>query len=556
MWDFMSNLIWGTPNDLPDHDLLTELGVDIEDNIEEIATKDGTITQLFQEYGMIDDEFYFPRSMTPKICERPLQTGDQIQFKCSRKNANQQWKVTEILLLYGRDQQWMEENNVQAENPVHSRDVGKVVRVENDIIFIEVQGEDFTEELEFQRRHLDFQPYEEDLLVLDVALRSTCLDDLKEAQILSASALRKQHLPNSMVTSWWPNLKKGIIDGNVFFTDLSFSNPAYVPKLNDQVRIEAVECEPSTKTRNCNWRAISLVLNSTNAGCESQTGVTNLDRDLLRDKFGVHVEDVIDFGPIPANQPVAKTILVKNYDKHERSVVLTGIDFQATESPIQIDSKFPIVLPANKSILINVTCLSQAYGSTQILTLINLENDQGIRSKIGTLIKLEIRDELMDQMQIQMKPFVQRFQNQLYQRCAKAEHVIKAPKKKSNIFVKKRLGFYPVPKNVEAAYYQDDNDLADSFPVLGHALTMSNYKDKFSKLIYLEELENTEIMSQYSLCSVVFQRHGPYLSLEVPGLAEKRPSLALGDIAIVRQYNQQEAFEGKNPKLDKKALVE
>ena len=74
---------------------------------------------------------------------------------------------------------------------------------------------------------------------------------------------------------------------------------------------------------------------------------------------------------------------------------------------------------------------------------------------------------------------------------------------------------------------------------------MTNYKEKFAKLIYLEELENTEIMTQYSLCSVAFQRHGQYLSLEVPGLAEKRPSLALGDVAIIRQFNRQEAFEGK-----------
>ena len=71
------------------------------------------------------------------------------------------------------------------------------------------------------------------------------------------------------------------------------------------------------------------------------------------------------------------------------------------------------------------------------------------------------------------------------------------------------------------------------------------YRLNFQFILRFPELENTEIMTQYSLCSVVFQRHGPYLSLDVPGLAEKRPSLALGDVAIVRQFNRQEAFEGK-----------
>ena len=265
---------------------------------------------------------------------------------------------------------------------------------------------------------------------------------------------------------------------------------------------------------------------------------------MLRDKFGVHVEDTIDFGPIPANQRVTKSIPIQNYDQNGRSVTLTGLDFQVTSPPIYVpDNTFPIILPAKKSVCINVFCQSGDFGATQIFTLIHLENDKGIRSKIGTIIKLEIRDELLDQMQGNMKPFVPRFQP-YYQKQAKAQHVIKAPKKKTNLFVKKRLGFYPIPKNVEEAYYKDDNDLIDTFPVLGQALTMANYKEKFAKLIYLEELENTEIMNQYSLCSVSFQRHGQYLSLEVPGLAEKRPSLALGDVAIIRQYNRQEAFEG------------
>ena len=544
MWNHFKNLLFEKPEHLSDQELLKEIGINPEDDvIEEKTTKDGTITQLFQDYGMIDDEFYFPKTMTPKICERALQIGDEIQFLCSRKNENQQWKVQEILMLYGRDHHWMEENNVQIDNPVHSRDVGKVTKVEQNIVFVEVQSEnDFTEELEMNANLLDFQPMENDLLVLDVALRSTCLDDMKEAQILAASALRKQELVNVSVTSWWSNLKKGIIDGNIFFTDSSFSHVGYTPQLNDQVRIYAIECEPTQKTRNCNWRAISLVLNS-HAGRESQSCLT-IDRDLLRDKFGVHVEDTIDFGPIGANQHVTKSIPLQNLDKNGRNVTVIGLDFQVSNPPIFVpDKTFPIVLPARTSICINVNCHSTDFGATQILTLILLENDQGIRSKIGTIIKLDIRDALLDQMQGNMKPFVPRFQ-QYYQKQGKAEHVIKAPKKKTNLFVKKRLGYYPIPKNVEEAYYKDDNDLIDSFPVLGQALTMTNYKEKFAKLIYLEELENTEIMTQYSLCSVAFQRHGQYLSLEVPGLAEKRPSLALGDVAIIRQFNRKEAFEG------------
>ena len=41
-------------------------------------------------------------------------------------------------------------------------------------------------------------------------------------------------------------------------------------------------------------------------------------------------------------------------------------------------------------------------------------------------------------------------------------------------------------------------------------------------------------MSRFTLVEVPFVPQGQYLSLDVPGLAEKRPSLAIGDTAIAR----------------------
>ena len=43
-------------------------------------------------------------------------------------------------------------------------------------------------------------------------------------------------------------------------------------------------------------------------------------------------------------------------------------------------------------------------------------------------------------------------------------------------------------------------------------------------------------MQQFDLSEVTFRHTGPYLSLEVPGLAEKRPSLLMGDSVIATRY--------------------
>ena len=97
------------------------------------------------DYGVVDEEFFYPRTMTPAYISRPLRVGDkvlrfcfsslnnrflwnemsklnvitntnkylngkhyllhfQIQFKVRRPNESQQWKVVEIMSLQsGKD---------------------------------------------------------------------------------------------------------------------------------------------------------------------------------------------------------------------------------------------------------------------------------------------------------------------------------------------------------------------------------------------------------------------------------------------------------------------
>ncbi|KAL8595223.1 hypothetical protein ACOMHN_043376 [Nucella lapillus] len=76
-------------------------------------------------------------------------------------------------------------------------------------------------------------------------------------------------------------------------------------------------------------------------------------------------------------------------------------------------------------------------------------------------------------------------------------------------------------------------------------VTFNNYHTRFSFLLYLEEHQTDVDMESYFMERVRMDRHGHLLSLEVPGLAENRPSVLRGDQMFVRQYLGPGSYEPK-----------
>ena len=71
----------------------------------------GVITELEEDSGLIDGQYYFSRSLTPKISLKPLQIGDNVQYKAVRKSENQQWTVSEIIMV--KNDEWEAEKKGQ-----------------------------------------------------------------------------------------------------------------------------------------------------------------------------------------------------------------------------------------------------------------------------------------------------------------------------------------------------------------------------------------------------------------------------------------------------------
>lgn len=113
---------------------------------------------------------------------------------------------------------------------------------------------------------------------------------------------------------------------------------------------------------------------------------------------------------------------------------------------------------------------------------------------------------------------------------------------KSPSFIQVRNGIFRVPRyiwdavlNMQSGKSSDEQRVAigNQMPCLLKPLSFHTYKERFHILLYLEEISQKLHLQQYNIESAIMRRHGDYLALEVPGLVEKRPSLVVGDRAIV-----------------------
>lgn len=69
---------------------------------------------------------------------------------------------------------------------------------------------------------------------------------------------------------------------------------------------------------------------------------------------------------------------------------------------------------------------------------------------------------------------------------------------------------------------------------LGEQCGMDNYVLRWDLLVYLEEIEHIVNMSRYNTHAAL-HRVDDYLSLDIPGLSERRPSLIVGDRVVARE---------------------
>lgn len=76
-------------------------------------------------------------------------------------------------------------------------------------------------------------------------------------------------------------------------------------------------------------------------------------------------------------------------------------------------------------------------------------------------------------------------------------------------------------------------------------VTKYNYKDFFDTILWTDEKGAELMLQRYNMENVNMRViHGNLLELEVPGLAEKRPSLIKGDVVKIRLHGEETGYKG------------
>lgn len=95
-----------------------------------------------------------------------------------------------------------------------------------------------------------------------------------------------------------------------------------------------------------------------------------------------------------------------------------------------------------------------------------------------------------------------------------------------------------------ASYEPERLDRDQARLVLTAPLTAGNYSQRWSRLLFLEESKMLVDIRIYDIQGARMRHDGYYLSLDVLGLAEKRPSVLYGDSVFVSFGGEAKEYEG------------
>ncbi|XP_018362721.1 PREDICTED: probable RNA helicase armi [Trachymyrmex cornetzi] len=535
-------------------ELANETNTDKTEKKEEVLNeegcyyKTGSITQISTDCILIDDSYTYD---IIDDSTNNLKVGDKIYYLLYLRDPNAKPKVRKIICEISNS--WNNEN-INVKNDVHthmtSRNiVVKVTKREGRIAIVEPNNI----RVDLCTVRSDFIPIVGDWLVLDclVELNNESEDWMGEILEINGIKPLRSQLNCGVISKYNPENKVGVINKDIIFYK-HLCGMGYVPCVGDKVVTESIESDQGQYK----WRSLAVtpLIQAPKKPIKLTTNnipPSILDTELLKNKYGIVIDDKLKFN-LGIEEEGTLEVLIQNNASYAH--LLQSGSFVPQKTPSQLSLESPVytsintVINPSESVTYTFKCKPQFIGTSEEQFIFNFKD-----FKIARVFHININTKNISQVSpklnsasIQQKK--EKFDlpdlNELIETtCIPGVRPSKPP-----AFIKIRNGVFKIPRYIWNAVYdimqnklsQTEREIAigDRIPCLQKELSFETYKDRFHALLFLEEIGLTLYLQRYNMKSAILRRCGDYLMLKVPGLAEKRPSLMVGDKVLVSfQWN-------------------
>ncbi|XP_072754735.1 probable RNA helicase armi [Anoplolepis gracilipes] len=505
--------------------------------------KTGNITYVVNNHVLIDNCYVYEKN-DDKFSD--LKVGDKVYYLMYLRDSNAEPKVRKIInVIYDI---W-DNANTKSEEVVHTPSiqkniVAKVTKREGRIAIVEPNNF----RIDLSKVQSDFIPMIGDWLTIESLVEVNKNSTDLSGEVLEVDRIKslRSKLDIGVISKYDPQTEVGIINKCVIFHKHA-CEPGYIPHIGDKVVSDSIESDQGQY----NWRSITVVPLIESSKKSSELPVVNNfssilsddTNELLNNKYGIIIDDQLKFN---LNIEEESTLTVSIQNNASYTHMLQGGSFMSQKIESQLSLESPTntdintIINPSQNVKYTFKCKAKFVGLSEELFIFNFKD-----FKIGRVFHITVNAKNISQKTA--SGFIKQNNSNKINildldvlnetTCIPGVRALKSPS-----FIQVRTGIFKIPRYIWNAILnmQDEKSrikqqiaIGQQIPCLLKPLTFETYKERFHALLYLEEITQVLNLQQYSIESAVMRRHGDYLGLEVPGLAEKRPSLLPGDKALI-----------------------
>ncbi|XP_029420226.1 RNA helicase Mov10l1 isoform X2 [Nannospalax galili] len=517
--------------DVPEEEV-RQSGQELLEGDTRLKTVQGVVTRYCTDYGMIDDLIYFSNDVvSSKVL---LNVGQEVIAVVEENKVSNGLKAIRVEAVSDK---WEDDDKNSCRGLSDSSPrvlIGCVTSLLEGAGYIN-QTTYFSLESVCE----GFQPCKGDWVEAEYWIRP----ETWSSEALSVKPLRYKRVDKVCISSLCG--RNGVIEDSIFFSLDSLKLPeGYIPRRHDIVNAVVVESSQSCYI----WRALCMTPMRRDAATIGEAPEEPYRTLLLKNKGDVEVTRMTNFGTLKEGESKTMVIWIENKGEISQDLIscrLAGWD-KAQQFRFEAQGKCQAYSEVS---FVSVPEKEKHFSDENVNSLNNHKKDKTNEMPESSLVNnTEVSpghspDDCACKGENREKGNTTSKNQEaepggLIPPGEKTFIVVTCDARNSRRQLPSFLPQYPIPDRLKKCVEQKI-DILTFQPLLAELLNMSNYKEKFSTLLWLEEIHSEMELKEYNMSGVVLKRKGDLLVLEVPGLAESRPSLYAGDKLILKsqEYN-------------------